>query len=99
MLPDRARNCASRERPVSLVGFRDYRADPPESFCTASKGSSQRLANGKTLIADSDNGRAFEVTRSGEIAWEFYCPHEVHPGERAAIVRAIRFEPGLVDSN
>ena len=75
----------------------EYRADPPDSFYTASKGSSQRLPNGNTLIADSDNGRAFEVTREGEIVWDFYCPHEIEAGERAAIVRAIRLDPELLD--
>jgi hypothetical protein len=27
------------------------------------------------LITESDAGRAFEVTRAGEIVWEFYNPH------------------------
>ncbi len=38
-------------------------------------GTSRRLANGNTLITESDNGRALEVTRGGEIVWEFYNPH------------------------
>jgi hypothetical protein len=33
------------------------------------------LPNGNTLITESDNGRAFEVTREGEIVWEFLSPH------------------------
>jgi hypothetical protein len=70
----------------------EYRATPPESFYTMSKGSSQRLPNGNTLIADSDNGRAFEVTADGEIVWDWLCPHEVAPGRRAAIVRIIRHD-------
>lgn len=69
----------------------EYRASPPESFYTISKGSSQRLENGNTLIADSDAGRAFEVTTDGEIVWEFYCPYKVAPDRRAAIVRMIRY--------
>jgi hypothetical protein len=71
----------------------EYAASPPESFYTLSKGSSQRLPNGNTLIADSDNGRAFEVTAGGEVVWDWLCPHEVAPGQRAAIVRAVRHDP------
>jgi Arylsulfotransferase (ASST) len=34
----------------------------------------QRLANGNTLITESNGGRIVEVTRDGEIAWEFVNP-------------------------
>jgi hypothetical protein len=37
-------------------------------------GSSQRLSNGNTLIIESNDGRAFEVTAEGEVVWEFYNP-------------------------
>lgn len=40
--------------------------DPPDLF-TESRGANQRLPNGNTLITESDSGRAFEVTREGEI--------------------------------
>ena len=53
--------------------------------------------NDNTLIADSDNGRAFEVTRDGAIVWEFVCPHETEPGRRAAIVRARRYEREFIE--
>lgn len=33
------------------------------------------LPNGNVLITESDNGRAFEITRKGEIVWEFLSPH------------------------
>jgi hypothetical protein len=33
--------------------------------------SMQRLPNGNTLICESDVGRVFEVTNSGEIVWEY----------------------------
>ncbi len=38
-------------------------------------GTSDRLPNGNTLITESDNGRALEVTRDGAVVWEFYNPH------------------------
>ena len=31
----------------------------------------QRLMNGNTLITEADTGRIFEVTKSGEVVWEF----------------------------
>jgi outer membrane protein assembly factor BamB len=84
--------------PVRGVPVWEYRATPPEDFYTATKGSSQRLANGNTLIADSDNGRAFEVTHDGEVVWDFLCPHEVGSRRRAAIVRAVRFPPAFIEA-
>ena len=58
-----------------------YVADPPESFFSFARGSNERLANGNTHIADSDNGRLLEVTPEGEIVWEFVNPDRVghHP--------------------
>jgi hypothetical protein len=37
-------------------------------------GAARRLQNGNTLITESDNGRAFEVTEDGSIVWEFVNP-------------------------
>lgn len=52
-----------------------YRGTADDAFQTDFCGASQRLPNGNTLITESDNGRAFEVTRDGEIVWEFVCPY------------------------
>ena len=75
----------------------EYKAPNPEDFYTASRGSNQRLANGNTLIAHSDAGRAFEVTPDGRIVWEFYNPNRQGPGRRATIVRIKRYEPDYVE--
>ncbi len=42
-------------------------------------GSVERLANGNTLITESDRGRAFEITPEGETVWEFVSPHRAGP--------------------
>lgn len=71
----------------------EYRAANPEDFWTESRGAAQRLANGNTLLAESDRGHAIEVTAAGEIVWEYY-----HPGEDAkvaTITRIKRIEPAL----
>ncbi len=52
-------------------------------------GSCQRLSRGNTLITESENGRAIEVTPKGRIVWEFRNPHRA--GERQELV-AVLFE-------
>ncbi len=43
----------------------------PSNFFSPSRGSAELLPNGNCLIAHSDSGRLFEVTRKGEVVWEF----------------------------
>lgn len=38
-------------------------------------GTNQRLPNDNTLITESAQGRAFEITPEGDIVWEFRRPH------------------------
>ncbi len=74
-----------------------YRADPPESFFSPTRGSNQRLPNGNTFIAESDSGRLFEVTPSGEIVWEFLNPDRWgKKNRRQPLYRAIRYPSELV---
>ncbi len=40
-------------------------------FHSSTGGSQQPLPNGNVLIASSNNGRAFEVTRAGQTVWEW----------------------------
>jgi hypothetical protein len=40
-------------------------------------GSQQRLHNGNTLIIESTNGRAIEVTDDGDIVWEYRSPYRL----------------------
>lgn len=51
----------------------------------------QRLPNGNTLITEADVGRVFEVTKSGEVVWEF-APTWVNSSQfmGVAIYRAYR---------
>lgn len=69
----------------------EYRANPPENFFSLSRGSNQKLPNGNTLITESDRGRVFEITPSGDVVWEFYNPEiDEEKGRRAAIYRMMR---------
>jgi hypothetical protein len=52
----------------------EYSGEPDFPFYSFVLGKAQRLPNGNTLITESVAGRAFEVTRDGEIVWEFINP-------------------------
>ncbi len=39
-------------------------------------GSAARLPNGNTLITETDNGRALEVTPKSEVVWEYVNPNQ-----------------------
>jgi hypothetical protein len=63
--------------PFSQQVLWSYTGTTDKLFYTANCGSSERLPNGNTLITESNNGRAFEVTPDKTIVWEFYNPHRV----------------------
>lgn len=54
-----------------------YSGTKDHSFESLLRSQAQRLPNGDTLITESDGGRLFEVTPSGEIVWEFVNPARV----------------------
>lgn len=58
-----------------------------EDLFSKTLGSCQRLANGNTLITESENGRALEVAPDGRIVWEFRTPHRA--GEEGELVAAL----------
>jgi hypothetical protein len=57
-----------------------YAPPRPADFHSEWCGGLERLANGNSLITETNNGRAFEVTRAGEIVWEFVNPHQIQQG-------------------
>ncbi|MFC2091591.1 arylsulfotransferase family protein [Elusimicrobiota bacterium] len=71
----------------------EYKADIPDKFFSSSRGGSQRLPNGNTLITESDKGHVFEITSWGDIVWEFYT-HKVMDDDinhkRSALYRMTR---------
>ena len=70
----------------------EYQAPDREDFYTGTRGANQRLSNGNTLIVESGDARAFEVTPEGEIVWEFVNSNTTDEGEPSAIVRMRRYE-------
>lgn len=64
-----------------------YRGDPPESFFSMFCGTARRLSGGNTLVTESCNGRALEVTPEGEVVWAFRSPHRAgKDGELVAVL-------------
>jgi hypothetical protein len=61
-------------------------------FYTKRAGAQQRLANGNTLMTESDNGRLLEVTRAGTVVWEFINPVSTEVDGREVILGIARAE-------
>lgn len=58
-----------------------------ENFFSAQMGTTYRLENGNTLMIESENGRALEVTPEKEIVWEFLNPHRA--GENDELIATL----------
>jgi hypothetical protein len=84
--------------PIARKIVWEYHAPEPKTFFTVSRGSAQRLANGNTLIADSDRGHAFEVTSEGRLVWDFWSPFRNDKAERATMVRIRSYERDFIES-
>ena len=85
--------------PASQEIVWSYQGSPAGSFFSPDRGSCQRLPNGNTLIAESAKGHILEVTRQGQIVWEYYNPEvKEQENERAAIYRFYRIIGSEYDS-
>ncbi len=75
-----------------------YEGTPENGFYTETSGTTHPLANGNTLIVESNSGRAFEVARDGEIVWEYFNPERA--GEKdeliATLFDVVRLDSGYV---
>jgi len=59
-------------------------------------GAVQRLASGNTIITESTNGRAMEVTPEGKVVWDYRSPHRKVEGGQELVVPlmdVVRFAP------
>jgi hypothetical protein len=70
-----------------------YPEKPSHDLCSAIMASQQLLPNGNVLITESCAGRILEVTREGEIVWEFRNPAQLDddPATVAIVCGAARF--------
>ena len=92
--------------PVTMQLEWEYVADPKEDFFTMSQGMAQPLTNGNFLITESEPGRVFEITRDGELVWDFYHPEAQGPhnsaveelwGKRQQIYRMTRYSADFIE--
>jgi hypothetical protein len=64
-----------------------YGLAPSEELFSELCGACQRLPNGNTLITETDNGRAIEVSPGNDIVWEFVNPERAgRDGELIATI-------------
>jgi uncharacterized protein (UPF0248 family) len=80
-----------------------YQDKPAWNFFSPRMGCAQRLPNGNTLITESSFGRFFEVTKEGEIVWEYVNPFFGKPffggpptSESNQVFRALRYSAAEV---
>lgn len=52
-----------------------YQEPYPSNFFSPLISNATRLPNGNTLICEGSFGRIFEVTKDGEVVWEYVNPH------------------------
>lgn len=73
----------------------EYQGTKEEPFFSRTCSTAERLPNGNTLIVESDNGRAFEVTRDKRIVWEFRNPARAGDDDKyvATLFDLIRLAP------
>ncbi len=94
---DEGRSRVVEFNPVTQEVAWVYKGGKDNDFFTGMCGANHRLANGNTLIVESDFGRAFEVTRSGEIVWEYVNPARAGKRDRliATLFDVVRLPPSF----
>jgi hypothetical protein len=72
--------------PKTLQLAWSYAGTEGEPLESVTRSSQNRLANGNTLIVESEAGRIIEVTPKGDIVWEFVNPVRDPTSERVPII-------------
>jgi len=70
-----------------------YPQEPGPSFFSRCCGTNQRLANGNTLLTETDQGRAIEIDRTGEALWTYVSPERMTtPRDEDRVARLFEVE-------
>ena len=83
----------------------EYKENPVFDFNSFICSGAQRMTGGTTLICECTKGRLFEVTKEGDVVWEYISPfYYEHPifGTNNMIFRCIRYgedHPGIRDAD
>ncbi|WP_162917219.1 arylsulfotransferase family protein [Dongia deserti] len=77
-----------------------YGGTREQPFESNVRSEQQRLPNGNTFVTESDGGRLFEVTKDGEIVWEYINPVRAgdHDGRIPIVCGGQRFAPGELEN-
>jgi hypothetical protein len=73
-----------------------YEGSPQAQFFSGHISGATRLPGGNTLVCEGTSGRLFEVTRRGEVAWEWWNPvYNSRPDGQSMgwVFRAYRYGP------
>jgi len=73
-----------------------YAGNPEASFFSAHISGAERMAGGNVLVCEGAPGRVFEITRGGEVVWEWISPfsYRAPSGQLMPFVfRAHRYSP------
>jgi hypothetical protein len=85
--------------PKTLELVWSYTGDDQNPLQSNLRSDQERLANGNTLITESDGGRLLEVTRDGELVWEYVDP--IRGGEADEFIPVVseaqRIDPAKLD--
>jgi hypothetical protein len=85
--------------PATLEIVWSYIGDEQRPFYSNLRSDQARLSNGNTLITESDGGRLLEVSRDGDIVWEYVNP--VRGGDANEFIPVVssaeRIDPGRLD--
>jgi hypothetical protein len=85
--------------PRTLSVTWSYAGSEDRPFYSKLRSSTERLPNGNTLITESNGGRLFEVTRSGDMVWEYMNPVRRADKEKliAVVSSGQRIDPAMFD--
>ena len=76
-----------------------YAGNEAQPFDSDIRSEQELLANGNILVTESNPGRIFEITRAGDIVWEYINP--VRAGDSDSMVPVVswaqRIDPGTLD--
>jgi hypothetical protein len=73
-----------------------WTANPEAQFFSAHISGAHRLAGDNVLVCEGRTGRLFEITRRGEVVWEWISPFNVATPQgqnQAWVFRALRYGP------
>jgi hypothetical protein len=85
--------------PKTLELVWSYTGDEARPLESKLRSAQERLPNGNTLITESDGGRLLEVTRRGQIVWEYINP--IRGGDADEFIPVVswgqRIDPAKLD--